>query len=158
MKANTYAETYEQTVESYLIPYFRDALLTKIKSGDIQVFFNIMSAKYSQSVLDKMRLCLYGIFDTAIDNDLCYKNPVTHLVTHLCQFLCNFIRLLFCDTRKRKNPQLSPKTVDNQGIYRLVGGGGFGPPKLKSNRFTVCPLWPLGNSPFYLFNTENKVF
>ena len=29
----------------------------------------------------------------------------------------------------------------------LVGEGGFGPPKLKSNRFTVCPLWPLGNSP-----------
>ena len=23
---------------------------------------------------------------------------------------------------------------------------GFGPSKLKSNRFTVCPLWPLGNS------------
>ena len=102
MKANTYAETYEQTVESYLIPYFRDALLTKIKSGDIQVFFNIMSAKYSQSVLDKMRLCLYGIFDTAIDNDLCYKNPVTHLVTHLCRFLCVFIRLLFFDAKKEK--------------------------------------------------------
>ena len=27
---------------------------------------------------------------------------------------------------------------------------GFGPSKLKSNRFTVCPLWPLGN--FSLFN------
>ena len=23
---------------------------------------------------------------------------------------------------------------------------GFEPSKLKSNRFTVCPLWPLGNS------------
>lgn len=79
VKANTYAETYERTVESYLIPYFRDALLTKIKSGDIQAFFNIMSVKYSQSVLDKMRLCLYGIFDTAIDNDLCYKNPVKNV-------------------------------------------------------------------------------
>ena len=29
----------------------------------------------------------------------------------------------------------------------VVGEGGFEPPKLKSNRFTVCPLWPLGNSP-----------
>ena len=28
----------------------------------------------------------------------------------------------------------------------MVDEGGFGPPKLKSNRFTVCPLWPLGNS------------
>ncbi len=31
----------------------------------------------------------------------------------------------------------------------MVGEGGFGPPKLKSNRFTVCPLWPLGNSPIW---------
>ena len=33
--------------------------------------------------------------------------------------------------------------------FCLVGEGGFGPPKLKSNRFTVCPLWPLGNSPMF---------
>ena len=33
----------------------------------------------------------------------------------------------------------------------LVGAGGFEPPKLKSSRFTVCPHWPLGNTPiFYL--------
>ncbi len=31
----------------------------------------------------------------------------------------------------------------------LVGEDGFEPSKLKSNRFTVCPLWPLGNSPRY---------
>ena len=29
----------------------------------------------------------------------------------------------------------------------LVGEDGFEPSKRKSNRFTVCPLWPLGNSP-----------
>ena len=32
---------------------------------------------------------------------------------------------------------------------RLVGAGGFEPPKLKSNRFTVCPIWPLWNAPIY---------
>ena len=31
----------------------------------------------------------------------------------------------------------------------LVGAGGFEPPKLKSSRFTVCPHWPLGNTPIY---------
>ncbi len=35
---------------------------------------------------------------------------------------------------------------ENFGAF-LVGEDGFGPSKLKSNRFTVCPLWPLGNSP-----------
>ncbi len=29
----------------------------------------------------------------------------------------------------------------------MVGRGGFEPPKRKRNRFTVCPLWPLGNLP-----------
>ena len=28
-----------------------------------------------------------------------------------------------------------------------MGAGGFEPPKLKSSRFTVCPHWPLGNTP-----------
>ena len=31
----------------------------------------------------------------------------------------------------------------------LVGAGGFEPPKLKSSRFTVCPHWPLGNTPIF---------
>ena len=35
-----------------------------------------------------------------------------------------------------------------RGLLR-VGDGGFGPPKSKDNRFTVCPLWPLGKSPIY---------
>ena len=29
----------------------------------------------------------------------------------------------------------------------VVEEGGFEPPKLNSDRFTVCSLWPLGNSP-----------
>src|SRR3990172_1468832 len=31
-----------------------------------------------------------------------------------------------------------------------VGRGGFEPPKLYSDRFTVCSLWPLGYLPNYL--------
>ena len=41
---------------------------------------------------------------------------------------------------------MTQENPDKIGVL-LVGEGGFGPPKLKSNRFTVCPLWPLGNSP-----------
>ena len=36
-----------------------------------------------------------------------------------------------------------------EAAKRLVGAGGFEPPKLKSNRFTVCPIWPLWNAPNY---------
>ena len=41
------------------------------------------------------------------------------------------------------------KTDSNESVFVLVGDGGFGPPKSKDNRFTVCPLWPLGKSPIY---------
>ena len=36
----------------------------------------------------------------------------------------------------------------------LVGAGGFEPPKLKSSRFTVCPHWPLGNTPISYFQSS----
>ena len=39
------------------------------------------------------------------------------------------------------------KTSVISTLVFLVGAGGFEPPKLKSSRFTVCPHWPLGNTP-----------
>ena len=32
-------------------------------------------------------------------------------------------------------------------VAERVGADGFEPPKLKSSRFTVCPIWPLWNTP-----------
>ena len=32
----------------------------------------------------------------------------------------------------------------------MVGEGGFEPPKRRRDRFTVCSLWPLGNSPIFI--------
>ena len=32
----------------------------------------------------------------------------------------------------------------------VVGADGFEPPKSKDSRFTVCPIWPLWNTPGYL--------
>ena len=52
----------------------------------------------------------------------------------------------FSNPKKTKNPNPSP--IGNRfGFSCLVGAGGFEPPKLKSSRFTVCPHWPLGNTP-----------
>ena len=35
----------------------------------------------------------------------------------------------------------------NSATDVAVGADGFEPPKLKSSRFTVCPIWPLWNTP-----------
>ena len=63
---------------------------------------------------------------------------------------------VFCDSAAavRIRP-LSPEKVSTKQKIQypvrildlLVGAGGFEPPKLKSSRFTVCPHWPLGNTP-----------
>ncbi len=57
---------------------------------------------------------------------------------------------------ERRCPHLTltePQKKNQSGYDRfffLVEEGGFGPPKSKDNRFTVCPLWPLGNSSILL--------
>ena len=50
------------------------------------------------------------------------------------------------DTKQKSLVQR--KTAWNQG-FSLVGEDGFEPSKRRRNRFTVCPHWPLGNSPIF---------
>lgn len=77
---NTYRLTYENFVVKHIIPYFGSAKLKNIRSIDIQHFFDKKHTELSQSSLDKIHICLFGIFDKAIDNDLIIKNPVKNVV------------------------------------------------------------------------------
>lgn len=70
---NTY-HTYEEIVRLYLEPYFGTVALTDVRPVDVQTFA-AKHKKLSESHLKKIRLCLVDIFETAIENDLCYKNP-----------------------------------------------------------------------------------
>lgn len=73
---NTYRLTYKNSVEKHLIPFFGAASLADIRSADVQNFFNGKQSELSESMLDKLHMTLFSIFDTAIDNELCFKNPV----------------------------------------------------------------------------------
>lgn len=75
---NTYYLTYEQNVNNHLIPYFKKANIKEIRPIDIQKFFDSKS-HFSDSVLKKLHMCLNGIFESAIENDVCRKNPVRHI-------------------------------------------------------------------------------
>lgn len=77
VKGNTYESTYRAPVEKHLVPYFGDAQLDVIKPVDIQSFFNSKASTSSLESMKKMRACLRAIFDTAVENDLCRRNPVT---------------------------------------------------------------------------------
>jgi integrase len=76
VKGNTFAASYKNPVENHLIPYFGGKCLTTIKQADIQHYISIAAGKYSLDTVKKHKSCLYQIFDTAIENGYCLKNPV----------------------------------------------------------------------------------
>jgi integrase len=72
-------ESYERTVENYLIPYFGDRDLCSVTPLEMRSFFALQADKYSLSTIKKMMICLKGIYESAIDNDYCTKNPVKNI-------------------------------------------------------------------------------
>lgn len=83
VKDHTYHFTYKSNLDKYLIPYFGKAHIADIQQIDIQKYFNIVRSEagepLAKSTLEKHKLILKSMFDAAIDNDLCYKNPVKNI-------------------------------------------------------------------------------
>lgn len=75
---NTYRKTYCYVVHNYLNPQFGKARLIDIRQMDIQMFF-AKHSDLSESLLHKILITLCGIFDAAIENDLCLKNPAKNV-------------------------------------------------------------------------------
>ena len=56
----------------------------------------------------------------------------------------------FSNPKKTKNPNPSP--IGNRFGFFLFGGRGWiRTTEAESSRFTVCPHWPLGNTPIFIF-------
>lgn len=83
VKEHTYLFTYKSNVEKYLIPFFGKAHLADIKQIDVQRYFNTVKKDngepLAKATLDMQKMILKSIFEAAIDNDLCYKNPVKNI-------------------------------------------------------------------------------
>lgn len=77
VKENTFVGTYENPIKKHLIPYFGEYYLTDIKPIDIRRFLNDQSQTYAYETIKKFKACLSSIFEAAIENDLCSKNPVS---------------------------------------------------------------------------------
>lgn len=78
VKETTFLTTYSRPCYNYIIPYFEGRTLQSITPMDLKVFLNTVSS-LSQSYIDKIIICLRGIFDTAEDNDMITKNPARHI-------------------------------------------------------------------------------
>lgn len=82
VRANTYSGNYEIPSRVHLTPYFGKMMLEDIKPANVQAFFTKKKSEgCSLEGLSKMRICLHSIFETAIENDLCRKNPVTRNIS-----------------------------------------------------------------------------
>lgn len=160
---NTYRFTYENTVKKHLIPYFGAAKLTDIKPIDCKEFFASKN-DLSESMLEKMLMCLNGIFNAAIENDLCYKNParnITYSTNHtkadkkvysdeqikiVEDFAANRMPevILLLETGLRRGELLGLRAEDfdlkeqtisvNRSIADIKGGTKVMPPKWNSYR------------------------
>ena len=80
VKPTTFLSTYKRPCYNYIIPYFKDKNIQDITQIEIKAFFNTISDR-SQSLMDKILICLNGIFESAIDNDLIGKNPCRNVNT-----------------------------------------------------------------------------
>ena len=79
VKGNTFAASYKNPVEKHLIPHFGDKSLGAIRQADVQAYINIIAGKFAHDTVKKHKSCLFQLFDEAIDNDLCSKNPARRL-------------------------------------------------------------------------------
>ena len=74
MKASSFQSSCKRPCCNYIIPRFEGKTLQEITNADVKRFFNDIR-HLSQSYIDKIKICMKGIFETAIDNDMIDKNP-----------------------------------------------------------------------------------
>lgn len=77
VKANTYSGTYLAPVQNHLIPYFGKMNINDIRPIHIQQYINKAAKKYAPETIKKDCNVLNLIFETAVDNQLCVKSPMT---------------------------------------------------------------------------------
>ncbi len=72
----TYAN-YERYVNDFIVPAIGDLKLDFVRPYHIEeLFAGAAVAKLSDSAKNEIRVCLNGIFNTAVENRLCRANPV----------------------------------------------------------------------------------
>lgn len=68
----------------HIPPELMEMELNKVLPMHIQKFYNAFAVGHSKSYMDKMRVLIGALFDTAIDNGYCSRNPTNHIkVPHI---------------------------------------------------------------------------
>ena len=75
IKSSTYSTKYKSFLEAHLKPYFKNVKMANISPIDIQNFINLKS-NFVKDTQKRYITILKAIFDSAIENNIIYKNPV----------------------------------------------------------------------------------
>ena len=68
-----YTTTYEITVRRHILPALGSCVMMDLTPMDIKAFYNSVS-HLSKSVCSKIKMCINGILETAVENGLCEHN------------------------------------------------------------------------------------
>jgi len=79
IKSSTYQFKYKSFLETHLKPYFKQVKVANIKQIDIQNFINSKSG-VTKDTQERYVYILKSIFESAIENNIIYKNPVNKIV------------------------------------------------------------------------------
>lgn len=77
VKGNTYAGTYLAPVKNHLIPHFGKMYVDEIRPVQIQKYINQAAKSYAPETVKKDFNVMKMIFETAVDNQVCSKSPIT---------------------------------------------------------------------------------
>ena len=93
-----YNERYEKNIK----PLIGNMLLKDVKPLHCQSILNQMSNKYSNSVISHSRLVMRMLFDSAVENELLSKNPVTKSVK---------------STSSKQSKEMRALTIEEQKLF-----------------------------------------
>lgn len=79
IRKSTFSESYQRTVDNYLLPKFGERDIKDITPMEIRIYINQMGKRYSKSTISKILLCLNQMYEAAIENRLCDMNPTSNI-------------------------------------------------------------------------------
>jgi integrase len=68
------------TMNRHVLPVFGDVPLAKLRRFDLQTHLNKVAAKYSKSLVDKVRTWVRAVLEEAVEQEFLTKNPARKLV------------------------------------------------------------------------------
>ena len=65
----------DRIIRNHVLPSFGTRRIDRIRTTDLQKYFNSLDAKYSKETLLKIRNIMSPVFDAAVEDDLIARNP-----------------------------------------------------------------------------------